>query len=216
MRNGGVIVALDHQLGRDFRLLPGGQLDGRGWNEGLQCFRSAYYIENYHQILSGFDRFYVDTPVDGEFTEYPEGATVLLTRSRNAWPGLIIYPYGDGWVIAATLYADWARWNWQASNDTRILLRDLIAWAVDAQDLPEHGPGAAFTLPITLTNNTNTDAAAARLSILTPDKAVVTTTLTTVNVPAGGQAVTNLAIQLSDYPTNLGIWWVDYTLLDAH
>jgi RHS repeat-associated protein len=228
VRNGGVIVALDQQSGRDFRLLPGGQLDGHGWNEGLQCFRSAYYIENYHQILSGFDRFYVDTPVDGEFTEYPDGATVLLTRSRNAWPGLIMYPYppsdsppaggagGGGWVIAATIYADWARWNWQASADTRILLRDLIAWAVEPQDLPEHDPGATFTLPVTLINNTNTDAAAARLSILTPDKAVVTTTLTTINIPSGAQAATDLTIRLADYPTNLGIWWVDYTLLDAH
>jgi len=84
VRNGGVIVALDQQVGSHFRLLPGGQLVGHGWNESLQCFRSAYYIENYHQILSGFDRFYVDTPVDGEFIEYPEAATVLLTRSRNA------------------------------------------------------------------------------------------------------------------------------------
>jgi len=135
-----------------------------------------------------------------------------------------MYPYpppsegeeGGGWVIAATIYADWARWNWQASNDTRILLRDLIAWAVDARELPEYGPDATFTLPVTLTNTAATDAAAARLSILTPDKTVVTTTVVNVNIPSGAEAVTDLSIRLSDYPTHLGIWWVDYTLLDAN
>ena len=138
-RRGGTIVAFAQQHGYEFSALPGGEVSGYGWTEDNSCYSASLYI-NYHQTLSGFSRATLNANVDGYFTAWPDGATVLLTRSKNGMPGAILYPYGAGWIIATTLYDDWGATNWQPGDDSRTFLRDLLSWAVAPAALPEYSP----------------------------------------------------------------------------
>ncbi|MBU1006807.1 MAG: hypothetical protein KKH08_04360, partial [Candidatus Omnitrophica bacterium] len=144
VKNGGTIACFSQQYGYDFAALPAGGLNGYGWQEDVSCHSSAAYIESFHQILSSQTALCPDFKLDGYFTEYPEDAEILLRRSKNLMPAMLIYNFGQGRVIAASLYSDWGYSNGQTSTSEINLIRDLIRWSKSAGPLPEYESGKIF------------------------------------------------------------------------
>jgi len=213
--DGGVIISLAQQHGYEFTSLPGGQLDGYGWAEDNSCFDASLYVSEYHPLLSGFSSPTLTAGVDGFFSDLPDGAQTLLNRSRDGQPGLTLYPFQSGWVVAASVYDDWGGANHQPPADSARLLRDLLSWGVDANGpLPEFSPAMTATMPVTIANDTLLDAARIRFTILDPEGQEFITQTLDLPVSAGGQI--QQTIQQANLPSQLGIWWVQYTLLDSN
>ncbi len=223
---GGVIVSLAQEHGREFAALPG-EPAGYGWLEDTACFTKAFYIEQYGQFLSGqhIVQGTSDAEVDGYFTELPAEAAVYLRRTRNGQPGLVVYPHGAGQVIATTAYTDWAHANGQAAMDARHLVRDVLAWALDPKELPEFRPGAVVDLPVEVmnfglgaaANQQGTSAEKVRFTVFTPDRKIFTERVVDAHVELNTLrevSLGDLALPAESVET-VGIWWVDYTLLDA-
>lgn len=209
---GGTIIVFDQQHGSDYTALPGGGLDGYGWAEDNSCTLSSLYIRNYDQAISGFSEAILDSNVDGYFTNLPDDSDVLLYRARNGQPAMVRYNFGSGTVIATTAYDDWGVSNWQTTADAYILNRDLLAWAVDPALLAEYDPNAAFSVPVVLTNETGVTAASVRLSLLAPGKQIIREETQAISLTAGSA----MSVTFSGTAARpLGIWRVDYTLLDG-
>jgi len=210
---GGVLVVFTTKRGYEWQALPGGQVAGYGWDEDQSCQNRAVYIENYHQMLSGQDSAYLDVNVDGYFTRWSDSATILLRRTKNGMPAMIMYPYGEGLVIASTAYTDWGYGHNQSTKDGRILVRDTVAWAIEPKDLPEFSPGDDVGFSFNVTNNSSTNAAQIKLVTLDPNKNPIEEETITQAVAAGETAsVSYLHPAVSG---TLGIWYVNYTLLDG-
>lgn len=208
---GGTIIVFDQQRGDEYSVLPGGGLNGYGWSQDNSCNLSSLYIRNYDQVLSGFSDAILDSNVDGYFTDLPADTDILLWRAKNGQPAMVRYDYGAGKVIATTAYDDWGLTNWQTTSDAYILNRDLLAWAVDPALLPEYDPNDPISLPVVVSNAGTVDAAAVRLTLLAPGKDVIGETTQAVSIAANTSATLTYT---GTATTPLGIWRVDYTLLD--
>ncbi|MFH1854058.1 MAG: alpha/beta fold hydrolase [Candidatus Omnitrophota bacterium] len=144
VRNGGSVVCFSQQYGYDFNALPGSEVGGYGWQEDASCHSRAAYIENFHQIFSSQKELYPDVKLDGYFTDYPDSTTVLLRRTKNLMPAMLIYNYGEGRVIVSSLYSGWGYANGQTSSSEIKLIQDLIRWAKTGQDLPVYKKEGRF------------------------------------------------------------------------
>jgi len=129
VKNGGTLICLSQQYGRDFTALPTSSLKGYGWQEDASCHSKAAYIENFHQVLSSQNELYPDIKLDGYFADYPDTAKVLLRRSKNLMPAMLMYNFGEGLVIAASIYSDWGYANGQTTSSEINLIRDLVRWS---------------------------------------------------------------------------------------
>lgn len=168
VKQGATLIVFAQQHGYDFSILPtpdGKPLAAYGWVEDQNCFTNAVSIETWHQMLSGQSRSTPTVNVDGYFTSWPENATVLLRRTANGQPALLMYELGQGRVIVTSMYSDWAYGHGQASQEEIALVRDLLSWAKKPAQLPELRQGEPLTLPVTLLNSTSTDAALVRLQL---------------------------------------------------
>ncbi len=58
--------------------------------------------------------------VDGYFTQYPDNSTILLRRTANGQPAMLMYDYGLGKVIVTSMYSDWAYGHSQALKEIEI------------------------------------------------------------------------------------------------
>ena len=219
-RRGGTLVAFAQQHGYEFNALPGGAVDGYGWAENISCFRSSLLLENWHPLLSGFNRNTLTAHVDGYFTTVPTGTQTLLSRTANGRPGAILYPFGDGYVFATSIYDDWGSGHGQASADAQTLLRNLLTWAITPDTLPQYPPGEAIPLTVPITNTAPTTATAVALRFVDPTRQIALTHTVTATVAPGQQAIIQPTdyptLRPSDYPTPLGIWRVDAALLTQH
>ena len=56
------------------------------------------------QFLSGQSRGTPTLNVDGYFTSYPSNSTVLLRRTANGQPAMLMYEHGLGRVIVTSIY----------------------------------------------------------------------------------------------------------------
>jgi len=144
VENGGILICFSQQHGYDFNALPTAKLRGYGWEEDASCHSRAAYIENFHQILSSQSELYPDIKLDGYFTDYPDDTTILLRRTKNLYPAMLMYEFGKGLVIAANIYSDWGYSNGQTSLAEIALVRDLIRWAKTGKNLPEYKKGKVF------------------------------------------------------------------------
>jgi len=222
VRLGGTLIVFAQQHGYEFSALPVPEeadgsrrrVSGYGWAEDHSCFRNAAFIDTWHQILAGLSKATPDLNVDGYFTEYPSNSTILLRRTANGQPAMLMYEYGLGRVIVTSMYSDFASQQNQASSEEKALVRDMITWAKRPETLPQVRPGQAANIELTVVNHTSRDSSSVKLFIRTPDRASVLEERTLeVMVPAGQRA----AIQVS-FPTSpngpVGIYHVDYLLLD--
>jgi parallel beta-helix repeat protein len=150
IKGGGTLIVFSQQHGYEFNVVPG-DLGGYGWTEDQSCHHSSVGISTYHPILSGQDSVTSDVTVDGYFTKYPENATILLSRTKNGMPAMLMYEYGNGTVIASTIYTDWAYTHYQATRDGKNIVRDMIAWAKDMMEISEYGRTDIVTIRINRT-----------------------------------------------------------------
>jgi len=152
VKNGGILIVFSQQHGYEYKVLPGGNLSGYGWLEDQSCHYRSVYIDTYHPILSGQDSVTLDVVVDGYFTKWPENSTILLSRTKNGMPAMLMYKYGNGAVIASTIYEDWAYTHYQSTQDGKNLVRDIIAWAKDRTEISEYGKGDTVNISVNVTN----------------------------------------------------------------
>ena len=134
--------------------------------------------------------------VDGYFTVYPSSSSVLLRRTVNGQPAMLVYPHGQGRVIVTSMYSDFAFGQSQASAEERALVRDMISWAKKPEQIPEVSRGEAISLTLNVANHTDADAASAKLLIYSSDRSVLASEETISRlVPAHGS--TQVAMQFS-------------------
>jgi hypothetical protein len=212
INNGGTVVVFSQQHGYEYSALPGG-LSAYGWSEDQSCQWQSAYIDTYHQILSGQDSTSVEAYIDGYFTRWPDNATILLRRTKNGMPAMLMYEYGKGRVIVTSVYEDWGYSNGQFTEDGRRLIRDLLTWAKDPKTLPEFSPGADVDVSFDVTNGSGASASQVKLSVLSPDKQVVKEQTIAQAVAPGETATLHQLITWP--PSYLGIWSMNYALLDA-
>lgn len=225
VKQGGTLIVFAQQHGNEFNALPvpqeaeGGtykDISGYGWTEDQSCFANAAYIDTWRQMLASVNK---DTPtlsVDGYFTNYPSNTTVLLRRTANGQPAMIMYEHGLGKVIVTSMYSDWAYSHSQASSEEIALVRDMISWAKKPATLPEIKPGETVSVNLEIINLTTIDAASAKLLVYNPDRTTVVSEQTaSVNVPVGSssQLLTAYSSLLAD---SLGIYHIDYELYDIN
>ena len=201
VKNGGVVICFSQQYGYDFNALPGGKINAYGWQEDASCHAKAAYIELFHQVLSSQSELYPDIKLDGYFTDYPDAAVILLRRSKNQMPAMLMYGFGKGVVIAASIYSDWGYLNGQASSPEINLVRDLLRWAKSGgKNLPEYKIGEVFEQPIPI----NKDFNKIEMILKSPEGEILEKTISNKAVYASGLAL--------EKP---GIYSVDYILYDA-
>ena len=198
-------------IAREYGALPGGEVGGYGWLEDQSCHYRSVGISAYHPVLSGQSDTVSSINVDGYFTDWPDDATVLLSRTKNAMPAMLMYEHRQGVVIASTVYDDWAAGHSAAASDGKHLIRDIIAWAkYPDEPIADCAPGDEILLPIEVTNNTNSSATSVIFKLIDPDKTVVDTITQTESIDP---AVTR-SFNVTYTPLTQGIWYVDYSLED--
>lgn len=200
--NGGTVIAFTQQHGYEFDALPG-TFSGYGWFEDQACQYRSAGISTYHPILSGQEGFLLNLNIDGFFVNYPENATVLLTRIKNGQPAMVMYNHGKGSVIASTIYSDMAIALHQGNPEEKILIRDMIAWAKsEIKDTPGFGTDSAI-VPINIPNPYS-----GALDGIIPDFYSGENITLIVNVTNLGEGTTeNVVLALSDPDFNLQ--WVN-------
>jgi hypothetical protein len=212
VRNGGTLVVLAQQHGTEYGSVPGG-LSGYGWIEDQSCQYNSVGITTYVPFLSGQDSPALSLNVDGYFTGWPADSTIVLSRTKNAQPAMLMYPHGKGRVVATSAYEDWAYDNHAASASGKKLLRDLVAWAVAPADLPEFAVGTgAVSLNISLANPGNSTATKAVFTAIDPDRNIAATAEQSVSIARNSTGSANWAVGAEQ---KSGIWWLDYALYNA-
>jgi streptogramin lyase len=223
VKNGGTLIVFTQQHGYEFSVLPVPQeadgtfkhISGYGWAEDQSCFSNAVYIDTYHQILAGQNKSTPTLNVDGYFTNYPSNATVLLRRTANGQPAMLMYDYGQGKVVVTSMYSDWASGHSQTSKEEIDLVRDTISWAKRPDQLPEIKQEQTVSVSVNVMNYTTIDASFVKLLIYDPDrKNVLSEQTVTTSIPAS-QSTTIPVSFSSDSTSVLGIYHIDYELYDA-
>lgn len=213
VNEGGTILVMGQQYGYAYAALPG-QVDGYGWLEDQMCFANSSYITTWHPVLAGQTRSTPSIGVDGYFTKYPDNTTVILRRTANGQPDLILYPFGRGHVIASSFYTDSAFSSGSASAEEKSLIRDIVAWAKAPTTLPEIKLGETINLNIPIKNTSKTliNATQARITIYDPDKKnVVYQTSMPINLAPGAEAALSVAYTAAPNSAT-GIYQVLYDL----
>nr|QNO55772.1 hypothetical protein DIJDKDOB_00003 [Methanosarcinales archaeon ANME-1 ERB7] len=208
--NGGTLIVLSQQHGYEFNAAPG-NLSGYGWTEDQSCQHSSVGICTYHPILSGQDSVTSDVNVDGFFTKYPENATVLLSRTKNGMPAMLMYEFGNGTVIATTIYTDWAYRHHQATSDGKYLVNNMAAWAKEPREIPEYAHGDAIDIPVNITSYVGLTAEKVVFTVIDADKNVVGTTNITISISPYEKRTVNFTFTA---PSKTGIMHLDYSLVD--
>lgn len=148
--NGGNLIVFAQQHGYEFDALPG-NVEGYGWMEDQSCQYGSVVISTYHPVFSSQESELLDVNVDGFFTSYPSDSEVLLTRTKNGQPAMILYEYGNGTVLASTLYSDMSKALRMQSADERMLVRDIVTWGMYPGNLESYEMGMV-NLSINFTN----------------------------------------------------------------
>ena len=263
---GGVMIVFSQQYGSDYRFLPGGEVDGYGFREDESCHTSSTLVQSYHpsvafagdaedmyktlgEYRSGFGTFgndlghvgkFLNLNVDGFFSDWPEDSTLVLQRRKNGMPVEIVYPYGEGYVLATTTYSDTAQYMWLGHNQDSYLIRDSLYWALDneVEEYPvnddkystetvdinktiynpivfstnwtDYTKGDLVTIPVNVTNKADQAAESVSFELLSPSYELVTVELAEA-VGANETQLLTLEYQTNS-STEAGIWLVMYRL----
>ncbi|MCK4667242.1 hypothetical protein KAU33_10860 [Candidatus Dependentiae bacterium] len=214
VRNGGVLFCFTQQHGYEFSILPGGGVKGMGWREDEGDHIYSVYIDEYHQVLSNLTEYIVNIKVDGYFTSYPKDTVILLRRTKNNYPAMILYPFGKGYVIATTAYTDRNFGCMNLSHQEKNVYRDIISWSLkkDREKIlsikKEETVETSMDIDGPL-NNSYIDSVV--ISISDPDRNIVNTMTFPISL-VNGKATVPISYS-TDKNSPPGIWWISYVLL---
>jgi hypothetical protein len=218
---GGTLVVFTQPQGKDFGLLPGGEVEGYGYDEDLFCVFKSTAISAFGPQLTGQPEELLSLNVDGYFTHLPTGSTVLLRRTLTGMPAMFTYAHGNGRVLATTTYADMAAQLGQGTPSEVALMRDLAVWALNPElTVPRTRLGGTVNVDAHLTNPTPIPAVEADFDLIGPDGATYDSFARPVAIPAGGDSTLTLpmavpvAIEGGD-TLPLGLWRLEARLFDA-
>lgn len=222
VNNGGIIVSFTQQKGEDFMTLPGGRTGGYGYDEDMLCQFASSYFGQYETMLSGQVNPLPNLCVDGFFMTYPKDAALLLYRTKNGQPTVIHYKYGNGHVIATTLYSDWAAAGYQATSDDMTWIRDVLAWSrytvSGSQSAHEYKNGDTIEITVPVINLSESDASSVLFTIIYPwgDTAAVLPERQ-ISLPGGEPLETPVTVEYTvpNDNSNYGYYLIDYLLKDS-
>ncbi|MEK7275364.1 MAG: hypothetical protein AAB110_08915, partial [Candidatus Desantisbacteria bacterium] len=223
VEDGGVIVCFAQQQGYEFNCLPG-TITAYGWGEDQSCWQNAAYIDTDHPIFASQEDAALDAGIDGYFTQWPNDATILLRRTKNQMPAMLMYKYGSGTVIASTLFSDFASGHGRASNEEIRLINDLVSYVENInKEIPEYKPADEISIPVTITyeefykffQETPTNATQVEFTLRGSDKTPIATVISSLasNLAPGQSATVTFTTTCPQ--DKQGIFWIDYTLMDA-
>ena len=225
VEQGGVVVCMTQPYGDDFSALPvpaGETLEAAGFKQDLSCFSGSAYPTMDHPILSGITSNSVTAGFDGFFRTIPSGATILLRRTISGEPCMILYPVGQGYVVASTLYEDWGYANGQSTADGRSLVANIIAWAknpdlvIPTTNLSSGGSASTISQTLHVRNLSDTGADQMQVLVMTPDRqTLVTQTTQAVSIPGHSEADVAVSVSLPAL-SRYGIFHADYRLLASN
>lgn len=161
---GGTLLVLAQADSADWDLLPGGGVEGLGYDQDILCKTASVHIVNSSPWIKGIGRDLPDIQIDGSFTAWPAEATVVLVRTTgNQLPAMIEYDYGAGHVVAMSAYPDFYINGMQSVEDI-VFARSLFGLAYlqatgEALAATASAPGAPVSLPLPVTNHMAQDAA---------------------------------------------------------
>jgi hypothetical protein len=243
VEQGGVVVCFTQAYGDDFSALPvpnGEELLAAGYKQDVSCFSGSAYPAMDHPVLSGITTLQmgcnggacgmrpgITAGMDGFFRKAPGNAVVLLRRTISGEPCLIIYQVGQGYVVASTMYEDWAYGNGQSTKDGRSVLANILAWArAPGQPMPAtnlSAGGSSYNIPLALHVHNFSGQAADQIEVVVtaPDrKAQVAQVSQSFSIPAGSEADVPVTLDLASYfaqagspGPQYGIFHADYRLL---
>lgn len=218
VQDGGVIFGLSQERGYLFDILPD-DWQGAGYLEEDGCLTWAGGIENQHVIFSGQGSVYINANADGYFTSWPQDGTVLIRRTKNALPCMILHNLGEGIILASTLYSDYGFLSGQLNLAEKCLIRDIASWGKDV-DTPinAYNVGDLVSETVTIMNQYGEDEAySVTYTVYDPDKNQVYSYEETLEevLPPGQYTERAFAYQLPDTDCPLGIYWIKYVLKDA-
>src|SRR4030042_1904841 len=151
---------------------------------------------------------------DGYFISYPSNSTILLRRTANGQPAMLMYEYGNGRVIVSSLFSDWGYTHSQATQDEIKIVRDMVSWTKKPDQLPEIKQGETVSVSVSVTNNVDIDATSVKYFIYNPDRTtVVDEQLLAHNISVGKSAIIPISYTI---PQNsaLGVYHIDYELFN--
>jgi len=156
--SGGTLIVFTQADSEDWTLLPGGQVQGLGYNQDILCKTASVRIVNPSPWIAGIERDLPDIQIDGSFTAWPNNATIVLMRTTgNQMPAMIEYAYGSGQVIATSSYPDFYI-NGMQSGDDIVFARSLFSLAYlesTGQIVADTvAPGQTATIVQSVTNTT--------------------------------------------------------------
>jgi hypothetical protein len=213
VEQGGSLIAFTAKNGYEFKALPGGEVSGYGWDEDQSCLSNAVSIIEYHQMLSGQTSTNITANFDGYFTKWPDNASVLMQRNKNGMPAMVTYPFGEGHVTAMTCFPDWSYGHNQSKDSDQKMVRDAVAWSLQAKTLPEFSIGADVSFNFDIINQSGAAASQLKLTVRDPNRNVVKEE--TVAFAISHDDTLPYSFYYSEGPTDIGIWYVEYALLDG-
>src|SRR4030043_859720 len=223
VKDGGTLIVFAQQHGYEFSILPVPQetdgtyntITGYGWTEDQSCLWNGTYVDTYHQILSAINTSKASANVDGYFIGYPSNSTILLRRTANGQPAMLMYEYGNGRVVVSSLFSDWGYTHSQATQDEIKIARDMVSWTKKPDQLPEIKQGETVSVSVSVTNNMDIDASSIKFYIYNPDRTTVVDEQLLAHNVSAGQSTTIPVSYTSSASSALGIYHIDYILRDA-
>ncbi len=171
---GGTLVAFTQAFGSDWAALPGSQVNGIGYEEEQRWQTASVESVARSKWLVWMGVQHPSIQVDGAFTSWPANATILLKHRQGllaGFPVMLEYGYGEGSVLATSVYGDWALqagfwWgdDWQLTR-TVLIRAYLLAQGKDVEDVATGNPEQLIAVSVPLTNTSAYMATSATIHI---------------------------------------------------
>lgn len=220
--SGGTLVVFTQPQGRDFAVLPGGSVEGYGYDEDVHCVYRSAGISTFGAPLISQQEEMLSINIDGFFSRVPEHSTVLLRRAISGMPAMFSYTFGEGRVLATTSYADMAYRMGQGSKSELNLVRDIAQWSLAPDgEIPLVAPRTPVEFTATVANPTDTPAARVLFQVIRPEGVSQSWVEQDAAIPGGGQSELTFSIGDEAYdeepPEFLhGLWQVNAILVDIN
>lgn len=220
VENGGNLIVMTQPTDECYQLLPD-KVESLGYFQDKACYYSTAGIKKYTPALAGQPNTTIDGTADGVIISWPDNAETWLYRLKNNFPALISYQYGKGRVVVSNYYSDYAHGHSQLNQDEKALMRDLLSWGRDFRELSEVKPGGSLPINVPVsyrTGGTEGTVTQVRLILRNPNRKSVVTKEVPLEIAAGGTGTVSYDFNDADQSLSknaLGIWWINYELLDT-